>query len=665
VCAPGPLSAQAPAAITAAGEPTGNARQTLDSLIRVARGNTDRARREARSRAAWEPLRSARHEELRDMLALDPWPKRCALNVRTTHRLEGDDYAIETVAFESLPKVYVTANLYLPRRQDGPAPAVLYACGHAYSKHGAKVKYQRHGAAFARNGYVALVLDPIQLSETFALHYGLYYRELYDWYARGYTPAGVEAWNAIRGVDYLASRPEVDAARIGVTGRSGGATVSLFAAALDPRIRVAAPIMGVSAYAEVVRQDAQRRHCDCMFPINARGHDPIHFGALIAPRPLLLAHGVRDLGFPAAGYREFAHVVGALYADYGVPDSFRNIEVDTDHADSDYLREQVLLWFDRFLGRRAPRIPVLEYREMAESALSVFQGNPPDDARNFQLHEFFAPRPRAAEVGSPAAWERRRSELLGLLRERVLGNLKSPEAPERIETRPGPFFAELRVRTADSIDLRMLLRRPTGDPPSAPALLYVASPGEDPEAIRQLLHPAHLRNASIRLAVYPRGWEETPWVKSVWKTVLRNAMLTGRSLDELRLGDVATALRVLRGQPGVDPARITIWGRGEAGVLGLYAALLDSSVLQVIVSEPPASHAQGPIFLNVLRYTDIPEAAALLAPRRLAFYARMPAAFEPTARLYALAGARDRLLVISNVEAVVEGRYGHDFPAEV
>ena len=72
---------------------------------------------------------------------------------------------------------------------------------------------------------------------------------MYDWYSRGYTPAGVETWNAMRAIDYLETRPEVDKNRIGMTGRSGGAAMSWFTAAVDPRIKVVSPIMGISTYA--------------------------------------------------------------------------------------------------------------------------------------------------------------------------------------------------------------------------------------------------------------------------------------------------------------------------------------------------------------------------------------------------------------------------------
>ena len=109
-----------------------------------------------------------------------------------------------------------------------------------------------------------------------------------------------------------------------------------------------------------------------------------------------------------------------------------------------------------------------------------------------------------------------------------------------------------------------------------------------------------------------------------------------KSVDSLRLWDVLRAAALLRSQPGVDGGRITIAGGGISGTLGLYAAILEPAIAQVLLLSPPSSHTEGPIFLNILRYLDLPEAAALLAPRRLNFYSHIPAAFEPARRVYAL-----------------------------
>jgi dienelactone hydrolase len=339
------------AAAGAAAQTHSPADHTLACLRRQARAITDRAAAEISDRTSWERVRSRRLEELRDMLGLLPWPARTPLNVQITGRADRGAYIVENIAFESMPKIYVTANLYLPKQRKGRVPAVVYVCGHSYSPFGDKVQYQRHGISLAKNGYAAIILDSIQIAETFALHHGTYSQDMFDWYARAYSPAGVEVWNAIRAIDYLETRPEVDASRIGMTGRSGGAAMTWFTAALDPRIKVAAPIMGISTYGVNVEHNTQRRHCDCMFPVNFARQDLLHLGALIAPRPLLTAHGRLDDLFPMPGVEEFEQKIGKLYGSYDRPAEFRNIVVETGHQDSDFLREQAIRWFDRYLMR--------------------------------------------------------------------------------------------------------------------------------------------------------------------------------------------------------------------------------------------------------------------------------------------------------------------------
>jgi cephalosporin-C deacetylase-like acetyl esterase len=614
-------------------------KQVTSQLQKMARDLTDRAAAEVASSAAWEKARARRLEEMRDMLGLLPWPQRTPLQVRITGVLDKGSYTIEKVAFESLPKIYVTGNLYVPKQRAGKLPAIVYVCGHSPSPYGDKVQYQRHGISLVKNGYITFILDSIQIAETFALHHGVGWQEMYDWYSRGYTPAGVEVWNAMRAFDYLETRPEVDKDKFGMTGRSGGAAMSWFTAAVDPRVKAVMPVMGISTYAANLRENTQRLHCDCMFTINSWQHDMIHQGALIAPRPLLMAHGKKDALFPVAGYEEFEQKIAGLYRSFGAADSFGNVVVDTGHQDSNYLREQSIRWFDRHLKKTPERKIDMDYSDAAPETLAVFGGDPPADAQNFRVHETFTTAPPPARHASAASWERRRAELLAAVRTRVFGGLA----------------------TARGAPLETALRKPEKQTGVLPGLLYIASDAEDPRSINQLLQTAHRRNSSVSMTVWPRGIGEVPWDKSFWKETLRNAMHTGHTVDSLRLADVLDAVARLRAEPGVDPARITVLGKGVSGALGLYAALLDEGIHQVMLIDPPTSHVEGPIFLNILRHADLPEAAALLAPRRLNFYARMPKEFEYTKHIYELMGKGNHVHLTMDIGAVVDGRYDHNY----
>ncbi|HET8550069.1 MAG TPA: acetylxylan esterase, partial [Bryobacteraceae bacterium] len=533
-----------------------------------------------------------------------------------------------------MPEFYVTGNLYVPKQRTGRVPAIVYVCGHSYSPHGDKTQYQRHGISFAKNGYVAFILDSIQIAETFAMHHGVETQEMFDWYSRGYTPAGPEVWNAMRAIDYLESRPEVDKDRIGMTGRSGGAAMSWFTAAVDPRVKVVVPVMGISTYAANLRENTQRLHCDCMFPINSHAHDMLHQGALIAPRPLLMAHGSRDRLFPVAGYEEFEQRVGALYRSYGATGAFGNIVVDTDHKDSDLLREQAIRWFDKHLMKVAERRLDMDYSDAPAEQLSVFGGAPPSGAINFRIHEIFTTRPPSGRFATLADWEKRRVELNASIRKLL---------PAEDDGVP--------VRT-------QILGRPKTET-TAPGLLYIASDGEDLAYIRGVLSGVNRRNESVRMIVWPRGVGEVPWPRSFWKDTLRNAMHTGQTVDSMRLRDVLRAFEQLRAVNGVDPERIMVLGRGVSGALGLYAAILEPRVHQVMLMDAPSSHREVPIFLNIMRHTDLSEAAALLAPRRLNFHGHMPAAFEYTKHVYELYGKPDHVFVAMNIEYVLMGRYDH------
>ncbi|MBS1828687.1 MAG: acetylxylan esterase [Acidobacteria bacterium] len=544
------------------------------------------AEKELASPQSWEPLRAQRRKELQAMLGLDPWPARTPLNVQIRGTLDRDDHTVEKITFESIPKFYVTANLYLPKQRRGKVPVIVYVCGHAMVPEGAKTYYQRHGISFARNGYACLIVDPIQISEVFSLHHGVYALQLYDWYARGYTPAGIDVWNAIRAIDYLASRPEIDIAKCGMTGRSGGAAMTWFTAALDDRIKVAAPVMGISTYLANLREDTQKRHCDCMFPINFHRHDMTHQGALIAPRPLLMAHGKKDDLFPVPGYTKFEEMLTKLYKGYNHPERFTNIVVDTGHQDSDFLREQVLRWFDKHLTG-IQRDPEMAYQNAKPAELTVFSGKPPADAINPRVHLLFKP------IAKP------QPNLLHTLKTQVfrhaLTQKGNPRTRVKAPQQPGRY----------------------------PGFLYITPIGEEASLTSNFFRLGGLPAETVLLTAQAFEWQPNEY-----RGLLRNAMHVGTTPETIRLQDVLAAVDELLRHPQVDSAKIVIAGRGIDAAIALYAAALDTRITDVLLINPPETHIRGPIFLNILRHTDIAGTAAALAPRKLHFFHYKPPVFQ-------------------------------------
>ena len=254
----------------------------------------------------WEARRKAARKRLFEMLGLSPMPRRTALKPVVTGKVDHADFTVEKLHFQSRPGLYVTGNLYIPKKRKGKLPAILYVCGHGRVKkngisYGNKTHYQHHGGWFARNGYVCLTIDTLQLGEIEGIHHGTYNHDMWWWNARGYSPAGVEAWNCIRSLDYLQSRPEVDGDRIGVTGRSGGGAYSWWIAALDDRIKVAVPVAGITSLRNHVVDGCVEGHCDCMYPLNTYRWDFAEVASLVAPRPLLISNSDKDRIFPLNG----------------------------------------------------------------------------------------------------------------------------------------------------------------------------------------------------------------------------------------------------------------------------------------------------------------------------------------------------------------------------
>ena len=346
-----------------------------------------------RSLEDWQARREEYRRQLQEMLGLWPMPERTDLKPVITGKLEHEDFTVEKLYFEALPKLYVTANLYLPKKQEGPVPAILYACGHSRAitngvSCGNKTGYQRHGAWFARNGYVCLMIDTVELGEIRGRHHGTHSDGRWWWNSRGYTPAGVEAWFGIRALDYLCSRPEVDKERIGMTGRSGGGSYTWTVAALDDRVKVAAPVAGITDLQNQVVDGCIEGHCDCMFFVNTYRWDFPQLAALIAPRPLLIGNSDKDKIFPLDGVVRLYTQVRRIYQLYGKTNQLGLLITDGPHADTQDLQLPVFRWFNRFLKGQESLIEMAARTFFAPEQLRVFSKLPEDEV-NTKIDETF------------------------------------------------------------------------------------------------------------------------------------------------------------------------------------------------------------------------------------------------------------------------------------
>jgi cephalosporin-C deacetylase-like acetyl esterase len=577
----------------------------------------------------WERRKQEISAALHRMLWADmPWPG-APPPATVTHREQHPTYTIENVVLETAPGVFLTANLYLPRG-NAPFPVVLYQCGHANKRY-----FKRHGAWFAAHGIAALVMDNIEMGELEFTHHGVYSRGWFHWYSRGFSPLAVELLNARRAVDYLAARRDIDRNRIGATGRSGGGMATFFLAAIDSRIKASAPVSGTLSTTGWMKHRLSMAHCDCQYPVNSYGLLYSEIGALIAPRAQLLANADADRGFPMDAFTEMVAKMREIYRLHGATDALQTAVTPGGHTDTEAIRLPVYSFFMKeFLGKDAPVTSEDDVDEPANEELICFRTGLPIDERLTRIDEELIPMSRVRQ-GKPG-------QLTMQLRGEVFRYFPAKPAllhPEwtQATTLQGRTVQNVTFTSFDGLRVRATYSLPAGSSPAVklPAVLIVdhrkgipvwgnEQPWERNQwDDRAVLIVETLDRGSRALEQNLRSFSDDDLLHHM----KRQAMVAGTTLESMQLYEVLRSLELLRSLPQVDPARITIVGKGEDGVNGMYAVLLDGHAQRVVLQSPPASHVHGPHYLGILRYTDIPETARLFGAR-LRVYGEVPDALR-------------------------------------
>ena len=590
--------------------------------------------------AQWEPRKRATRAALEKMLWHDlKWPTGPP-PAKITGREERREYTIENLVLETLPNLHSTANLYLPRSGQKPFPVILYQCGHAN-----KNRFTQHGAWFAARGIAVLIMDNIEMGEIEFTHHGVYSNAWFHWYSRGFSPMAAELLNARRALDYLSARKDLDSRRMGATGVSGGGMATFFLAALDERVKASAPVAGSLSTRGWIRHRLTFAHCDCQYPVNSYGLLYSEVGALTAPRAQLVCNADADRGFPLDAVTEMVEKMREVYRLYKAEGAVGLAVVPGVHGDFEAIRLPVYSFFlKELLGIDTPIAAEGPVDQPPAEKLVCFSDGLPVEDRLARIDEELVPaHVFSLEPVSPPAGERRIRELTGLLRNEVFrGFPKEHAAPapawSESETVQGRTLRKVSFNAYDDLRVRGIYSLPANAPPGArlPGLLVVdhrrgipvwgnEQPLERNQwGERAVLIVETLDRGSRALEQNLRSFSDDDPLHHM----KRQAMVAGTTLESMQVYEVLRSLAFLRSLPEVDHSRITIAGKGETGMNGLYAALLDGQVARIVLGTPPSSHRQGPTYLNVLRYTDIPEVIALMSGK-VRLYGEIPPALEP------------------------------------
>jgi len=591
-----------------------------------------------------EMKRALYRRQLLEMLGLWPLPERTDLQPVVTGRIEHDGIVIETLHFQALPRLYCTANLYLPAELGRPAPAILYLSGHWRQttngvSFGNKTAYQYNGLLFARNGYVCLVLDTLQLGEIQGVHTGTRDLGLWWWNSRGYTPAGVEAWFGIRALDYLCSRPEVDTNRLGVTGHSGGGAYSWTVTALDDRVKAAAPLAGMADLHSHVIDGVLDRHCDCNFFINIYRWDFPQLAALAAPRPVLIGATDNDPIFRLDSTLRIYQKVRRIYELCGAQDKLGLVIAPGPHMETPELQLAVLRWFNKFLKQDAAESVLDTPKPLPRERLRVFD-RLPADALNTNVTDLFAPlRPPRQKPIEQLRTDLRRNVFAGWPDEHVIPLELQPVTNV---VREGVRLRIFNFTSQHHTQLRLyMLDPPQVQQPERVVLEVLDAPDwrhwlsaagsdfanelrEELACVSQAVTTNNrfatlkmqLAQTNVAFAYFaPRGIGRTAWTtdEQTLTKIRRRFMLLGQTLDGMRVWDIRRAIQaIIQLNPGKQ-CTIELRACRHMAVNALYAALFEPAVKQLELSDLPSSHMDGPDYLNVLKVTDISRVAEVVA----------------------------------------------------
>ena len=594
-----------------------------------------------------------RQEIIRKTLSeiVGAFPEKTPPNAKISRIVDKENYRIEHIIFESQPGFYVTSSLYIPSglKKNSKTPAILYCSGHSNEGYRNTV-YQQVILNLVKKNFIVFAFDPVGQGERLeyfdpkvekSIFRGPTIEHSYpgsQLFITGSSMARYMIWDGIRAVDYLLTRKEVDPARIGITGRSGGGTQSSYIAAFDNRIAAAAPECYLTNFTRLLQtsgaSDAEQNFYKCIL----KGYDQPDLLLVRAPKPALMITTTRDI-FSIQGVRETEKQVSLIYKAYGKENNFIRTEDDAGHASTKKNREAMYAFFQKFLNN--PGSPVDEEMQLLSNAdmqvtgtgqvstslggETVFSLNQKESEKlindlqvsrnNLSLH--------LTKIVKAA------KELSGY---REPSEIHQPVFSGRIQ-RGGYAIEKYFVKGEGNYMIPYLLIIPESS--IKKAVIYLHPSGKSAETQPGGEIERFIKNGFIVLTpdligtgeMGPGIFKGDAYIDSVSHNRWYESILIGRSIVGIRAGDVVRLVRLLKKSYAVT--NIYGFAKKEMAPVLLHAASFDSTLSKIALMEPYCSYRS--IVMNrfykssfiystvpgALHSYDLPDLAASLAPRGL------------------------------------------------
>jgi dienelactone hydrolase len=567
---------------------------------------------------AWQQRREiVRRQTLRD-IGLDPLPERLPLDVHYGGALDREDYLLRRVYFQTWPGVYASGWLYLPKTP-GKHPAILNLHGH-WENGAMHPVMQSCCIGLAKKGYVVLMVDSIHLSpESFYV---------------GASSIGVMTFNNMRAIDLLETLPEVDSARIGCTGASGGGQQTMYLMATDDRIKAAVPVALVSYFRRIM-SPAGFPHCICnIAPGILRDTDEPELCATFAPRPVLFLSLTGDWtkAFPQEEFPE----IRSIYGLYGQEAAVESAQWESEHDFSKPMRERMYAFFNHYLMGKDDPPAAVEPPFNPESLPTLKTLNqPPAVVPDASIIDWYKSRfsPQRALLPDAAACAAYQQNLKSRLSV-ILGDLQPQGRVASAPHRAGQNDFEsqqMSISSEPGIEFPALL---LGAKPSAKTALVILVHPKGGQAILkeygEVVRSLQTSGAAILLPdIRLTGVLERSWRLD---GVLWNRPETGMGVTDLR-----ACLDALHPAASSKTRQVVLVGLRDAGFTAVIAGALEPRISAVIADRLGPTFAEGrqsPLIANVLRVGDLPELVAAIAPRGVMLGGVKPARFGFTSSAY-------------------------------
>ena len=583
--------------------------------------------------------------------ALGGFPARTPLDPVLTGTLDSGPFVIEKLLLRSRPDFLVTANLYIPKNIEGHVPGVLVPCGHSangkmYSE------YQKVGIALALNGMIALVYDPISQGErvqyyddqTGESRVGNCCIEHSQMHVQcmliNQAIAQYRIYDGMRCLDYLQERPEVDAARLGCTGCSGGGTLTAYLSALDERIKVSVPVCYITSLQARQESDGVADGEQQIFDQLACGMDHHEMTAMVAPRALRIGAAEEDF-FPLHGTQEIAEFCRQVYGLLGLDERFDLYVGPGTHGYSEDIREQAVEWFGRWFDVPTQQTPAADYVRPDEDLWCTDTGQvaTSTDSRNVHdvvLETFECSKPDLAHALPSKQLRSTLADILALDTPVEIVDQKAFE-PASVGL-PADADTDCRLIAADAGLYAGLFTKRAGADNKTVRLMVTEEPDYEAFARSSASEEqslALLTACGTGLSDMSSHGQQSYEARSPnsARTLGREAFaanfaeIMGFSLLRLRVRDILAALRFLRDEYGYE--HIVLEGRGRGGIWALHAAVLDGRLaglelrdtlwsyeLMLRDGEFTVPHFADIAYGSLLHY-DLPQLCAALAPMPL------------------------------------------------